>query len=170
MAPEFWVIHNDGRVRYRKNVDIFAMGLTFLSMLQAKEGRHLKPIAEGCLPAEYSQVIGNMMYLRHTRNEANLIVVKKEETDDSETKAIKRVIREATVFKAEERPTAGEILKIFKGLNGQCSGEKQESIAGPSNQTAFEKPKKQDNKPLQVKSTKRKRLRGVSVSVFRIDT
>ncbi len=35
MAPEFWdSVH--GRIEYHKNIDVYAMGLTFLAMLQAR--------------------------------------------------------------------------------------------------------------------------------------
>ncbi len=35
-APEFWDIKQDGELTYHKNVDVYAMALTFLAMLQAR--------------------------------------------------------------------------------------------------------------------------------------
>ena len=34
-APDFWN-SQDGEIRYRKNIDVYAMGLTFLAILQAR--------------------------------------------------------------------------------------------------------------------------------------
>ena len=39
-APEFWD-WNDGNITYRKSIDIYAMGLTFLAILQARFVRFL---------------------------------------------------------------------------------------------------------------------------------
>ena len=35
-APEFWSILKDGSITYHKNVDVFALGLTYLAILQAR--------------------------------------------------------------------------------------------------------------------------------------
>ena len=40
MAPEFFV--GDGKPKYDKSVDVFAMGLLFLTMFQAKPGKPLQ--------------------------------------------------------------------------------------------------------------------------------
>ncbi len=42
-SPEFWQKDPQGRIRYYKYVDIFATGLTFLSMLQFNPGNPLRP-------------------------------------------------------------------------------------------------------------------------------
>ena len=42
-SPEFWQRDAQGRIRYHKYVDIFATGLTFLSMLQFVPGNPLRP-------------------------------------------------------------------------------------------------------------------------------
>ena len=39
MAPEFFV--EDDQPKYDKSVDVFAMGLLFLTMFQAKQGKPL---------------------------------------------------------------------------------------------------------------------------------
>ena len=43
-APEFWD-PGPGRIRYHRNVDVYALGLTFLAMVQAKPGHNLVPTA-----------------------------------------------------------------------------------------------------------------------------
>ncbi len=65
MAPEFWIETSDGKRRYNKSVDIFALGLTFQAILKAEQGGNLKPVAEGCTPAEFTQYIGSVMYTRY---------------------------------------------------------------------------------------------------------
>ena len=46
-APEFWDRKPNGRVKYHRNVDVYAAGLTFAAMLQAKHAGNLVPEAEG---------------------------------------------------------------------------------------------------------------------------
>ena len=42
-APEFWDRQPDERVRYHRNIDVYAAGLTFTAMLQAKPDHSLVP-------------------------------------------------------------------------------------------------------------------------------
>ena len=56
MAPEFWT----NSVRYHMDVDVYAAGLTFTAMLQAKPGSRLIPKPEGSLqPSEENVFIGS---------------------------------------------------------------------------------------------------------------
>ena len=50
-APEFFNSRpdNQGKVRYHRNVDVYAAGLTFVAMLQARPDKNLLPKAEGSL-------------------------------------------------------------------------------------------------------------------------
>lgn len=54
-APEFWNKKPNDRVRYHRNVDVYAAGLTFTAILQAIPGFSLMPKAEGSL--QYSETI-----------------------------------------------------------------------------------------------------------------
>ena len=50
-APEFWDKKPDDRVRYHRNVDVYAAGLTFTAMLQTISGaQSLVPQVEGSKP------------------------------------------------------------------------------------------------------------------------
>ncbi len=95
-APDFWSVAEDGSVTYHKNVDVYALGLTYLGMLQAKEGENLRPLAEGCLPEEEKTPIGLVMHTRITNHKPELevlIVIRKRahEGDSSETSAGKKI-------------------------------------------------------------------------------
>ena len=48
-APEFWDHKPGDKVRYHRNVDVYAAGLTFAAMLQVKPGKKLVPNVEGSL-------------------------------------------------------------------------------------------------------------------------
>ncbi len=111
MAPEFWIPQPDGRKRYNKSVDIFALGLTFQSMLHAEQGKDLKPVAEGCTYAESSQYIGSVMYTRFIYKQPELEVVVDKHSDSHETKVLKDLIRQTTLFRPEARLTSQQILE-----------------------------------------------------------
>ncbi len=112
-APEFWNAGLDGTIRYHKTVDIYALGLTCLSIIQAKEGRQLRPIAEGCRHSELWIPIGQAMFLRHTYSEPDLVIIQRQSRDSKENKLIRQVIRKTTVFKPRERISAENILSLL---------------------------------------------------------
>ena len=59
-APEFWKRTADGKLNYHRNVDVYAMGLTFLAMVQGK--KKLCPTIETPLDAsELHQPIGALI-------------------------------------------------------------------------------------------------------------
>ncbi len=119
MAPEFWIKTKDGKRRYNKSVDIFALGLTFQAILKAEQGDNLKPVAEGCTPVESTQYIGSMMYMRHVYKQPELDVVLYDQSDSTETKYLKEIIRQATWFKPENRPTSSVILEMLLSIHPQ---------------------------------------------------
>ena len=78
-APEFWNTQPDadGKVRYHRNVDVYAAGLTFAAMLQAKPGRSLTPKPEGSLqPSEALMPIGLAAHTRRVNRHPDIDVVK----------------------------------------------------------------------------------------------
>ena len=116
-APEFWKRDPKGRIRYHRSVDIFAAGLTFLAMLQAKQGEDLKPILDTI--QEYSRnPIGLVMFLRERQGKAQIDIVIKEVTDDSLTLGIKELIKKMTNVVPEYRPTAGEVRRLLDSEMG----------------------------------------------------
>ncbi len=114
MAPEFFIVQPDGNIIYHKSVDIFAVGLTFLSILQAEEGKNLRPMAEGCKQAELGQAIGIVMSMRHQNGQSQLVVTSEKEGDDYNTKVVKDLIRWATLFQPNARPSAHEMLQALQ--------------------------------------------------------
>ena len=116
-APEFWdASPEDGKIKYHKDTDTFALGLTFLSLIQAKEGQHLKPVAEDCSEAEKKQPIGLLMLNRRNFAQKELVVVKVRETDNRETKCIKDLIRTATSINPDERTNPKQIWETIMTL------------------------------------------------------
>ena len=61
MAPEFFAEENP---KYSKSVDIFAMGMLFLTMLQAEPGQPLLSPRTGCHANFYSLPQGELFYLK----------------------------------------------------------------------------------------------------------
>ena len=117
MAPEFWIIKRDGTIEYHKSVDIYALGLTFLAMLNCTEGQKLKPVAEGRNQSEVGHAIGLIMYTRHTYGRPELDVVQFDQKDFNDyqlsktsSEALKIIIRKATLFQPEKRPSARYLL------------------------------------------------------------
>ncbi len=116
MAPDFFILKDDGKPKYHKSVDIFALGLTFQAMLQIKEGANLKPFAEGCKLSESSQAIGQIMFNRHLYKQPELVIVKQNNDDCDEIQRVKDLIRQATLFTPDQRPIAQEILETLETL------------------------------------------------------
>ncbi len=98
MAPEFFIVKEDGKPEYHKSVDIFALGLTFLAMIQAQKGNNLRPIAEGCKKFESFQAIGIVMFNRHENGQSELVVLKESESGPDEIRVVEKLIRQATLF------------------------------------------------------------------------
>ncbi len=93
-APEFW---GAGKIEYRRSIDIFAAGLSFLAMLQATdENRRLSPKAEGTLDEdlESKQHIGFIMQLRKRGGQPALQLVLHYVGKDRVTKMSKGLVQE----------------------------------------------------------------------------
>ena len=60
-ALEFWQKDKDGKLNYKKSVDIFASSLTFWAMLQLDARQDLKPCNE-CLSMEPSEKANDIGY------------------------------------------------------------------------------------------------------------
>ncbi len=124
MAPEFWDTKPDGTIDYHKSVDVYALGLTFLAMIDATEGQNLKPVPEGRKQAESGQPTGLIMFTRHMYDQPELDVVTLREGDDYKIKALKGLIKQATWFEPEKRLNAQEMLEPLDILQVISSGLK----------------------------------------------
>ncbi len=116
MAPEFYNQNEKGKIKYHKDVDVYALGLTFAAIISAEEGQNLKPTAVDCEKTEWAQPIGLAMVGRHDSGKPQLIVVQENQTDTIEIQTAKEIIRQATAFNPKERPTAKNIVEKFEAL------------------------------------------------------
>ena len=117
-APEFWDKTSDNRVQYHRDVDIYATGLTFTAILQAKPGHGLTPNAEGfLLPSELKMPIGLAALNRNANDHAQISVVLSDRYNDSITvRRVKCIIEQMTRFSPKSRLTAGQVEKQFDFL------------------------------------------------------
>ena len=115
-APEFWDKQPpDDNIKYHRNIDVYAAGLTFTAMLQAKPGLRLVPIPEGSLqPLETRMPIGLVAYSRLSNNQPDVSVVQQDESDDDTTKRIKDLISKMTRTSAKMRMSAFEAMKTIE--------------------------------------------------------
>ena len=113
MPPESWMESNQGTLKYRRNIDIFSMGLTFLAMVQVQEGEQLLPKVEGEIDhqTEMAKSIGYTMFMRQKTKGPNLNVVVIEDEEKCTTNAsVKMIIRKMVHFRPNNRPSARQVL------------------------------------------------------------
>ena len=118
-APEFWQEGTDGKVHYRRSVDVYSAGLTFLAMIQqrAEPGGILAPKAEGSLHVgEKRNAIGQIMCTRHQYHQPELIVAVDRPEDKMVVRRIKELIRTATKFNHLHRLTATDLSRNLEIL------------------------------------------------------
>ena len=109
-APEFWDKKPDDKVRYHRNVDVYAEGLVFTAMLQAKPGRSLTPKAEGYLNhSETITPIGLTSYNRFVNKQPFLNIVTDTNNDNAVVKRVKKLVRGMTHFVPEKRLSASMV-------------------------------------------------------------
>ena len=116
-APEFWDRKPNDRVRYNRNVDVYAAGLTFAAMLQAKPGCKLVPKAEGSLePSETRMSIGLAAFTRCQNKHSEIRVVAEEHNDTPLVKEIKSIVEAMTYFLPEARFAAEDVAERTDSL------------------------------------------------------
>ncbi len=109
-APEFWDMDANQKIHYHKNVDIYALSLTYLALVTAERGKHLRPHAVGCDPSEHYQPLGLAMFNRNRDKKEEISVVEIVKGDDEEMCTVKRIIQRGTSIRPDVRPTAEEIV------------------------------------------------------------
>ena len=113
-APEFHLRTADHKLEYHRNVDVFALGLTFLAMIQ--NNVYLVPKIETPNEAgEVSTPIGLLLWERKTYGVKPLEVVKitsKGERWDS----VRRDILEMTHVEPNDRASAAEVVQSLERL------------------------------------------------------
>ena len=113
-APEFWNTRPDadGKVKYYRNVDVYAAGLTFAAMIQAQYGRTLVPKAGGSLQsAEAVMPVGLAAHNRMVNRQPDIVIVKDKETDTNVLRKVKELIRGMTHISERDRFSASKVIK-----------------------------------------------------------
>lgn len=117
-APEFWKRDREGRLQYKRSVDIFAAGLTFLAMLQIdKKERKLAPgieVADTMDRSEQEQPIGYTMYVRVKNNQSVPNIISDE--GDDMTREVKKLIKQMILVTPDDRVTAAQVRTTLHGL------------------------------------------------------
>ena len=111
-APEFWFQKPGDTIRYHRNVDVYAAGLTFTAMLQAEPNRNLIPKAEGPVEStELAMPIGLIAYNRIVYAQPDITVVEDRASDSTVVKRVKEVIREMTHISPSRRLAALQVIE-----------------------------------------------------------
>ena len=114
-APEFFQRTSPGKIEYHRNVDIYAAGLTFLAILQArKEQKLLIPQIESPMDDSELRVpsIGLLIAERIKYKVPELNIVKTE----GPSRSLKWFISQMTSVNPEERLSAEKVLDILNNL------------------------------------------------------
>ena len=116
MAPEFWDKNAEDKIRYHKDVDVFALGLTFQAIIKAEKEKALKPNIEDIKETEWALPIGQIMLNRFRSGQPKLTVLLDRPEDNSEMLTIKALIRKSTSFSPANRPSTQQILECLESL------------------------------------------------------
>ena len=123
-APEFFQRTTSGKIKYHRNVDIYAAGLTFLAILQAEKGKKLLiPHIETSMDDSelYTDSIGRLIAERIKYKVKELNIVKIEDQQN----LLKLLISQMTCVNPEKRLSAEETLDI---LNNPKEGYLRKAI------------------------------------------
>ncbi len=116
-APEFWLGEEASKKRYNAKIDVFALGLTFMAMVQDDIGNQgLIPKVKGLKKSQQSLAIGQLMYMRKEDGESHKSIMAEENGDDEFTRIIKSIINEATHVDAVERASAEYVYQQLTAL------------------------------------------------------
>ena len=117
-APEFWNRDKHGRLQYKKSVDVFADGLTFLAMLQTDMPKKfmVNVEVEGAFDAsELDQPIGQTMYTRKKIGVTIPDIIREEGGEMDEM--TKRVKAKTMINESPElRPTAAAVAAELRHI------------------------------------------------------
>ncbi len=120
-APEFFFRTDEGKLQYKRSVDIFAMGLTFLAMIQQKEG--LVPKFETPNePSELHLSSGRILYERITYNVEPQSVVDQSKENMLEQK-IRQIVVKMTCAQAKDRVHAEQVIESLVKLTNTAEDE-----------------------------------------------
>ena len=123
-APEFWNKYPNSEIRYHRNVDIYAAGLTFAAMMQYCLPGSLKPIAEGSMEEHErrNMPIGQAAFIRIQRNQTDFNVIEDKENDVAVTRRVNKLIRGMTNAHGRSRLSAPEVVVSLQGISSVSIG------------------------------------------------
>ena len=122
-APEFFNRGPDNKVRYHRNVDVYAVGLTFAAMLQAQSGSQLVPKVEGSLQDSETRIgIGFVAHERKVYGLSDLQIFKDNIEDNSTQKQLKSIIHDMTQISPAERLRASTVEHMLENLLLETAG------------------------------------------------
>ena len=111
-APEFFWRNQGGRLIYGDSVDIFALGLTYLAMLQHNTGsKALTPRAEIQSDILVDSIGRHMWEIWVFQRQVVEVVRTREDTDT--TGLMKLLIQRMTRFEPEDRPDVDSIVDVI---------------------------------------------------------
>ena len=122
-APEFFQRTSENKINYHRTVDIYALGLTFLGMVQ--DNPFLFPKVE--TPNEPSELYvpaGLLMWERNTYRKEPLALVKPEECTETDLwSQVRKVIAKMTCFESRDRISADEVVGAVSAIVAQSPPE-----------------------------------------------
>ena len=129
-APEFWMRNAEGKLIYHRNVDIYAMGLTFLAMIQ--DNQKLLPRIE--TPREDSELFQNIGALiservRYKVKPQEILSEEKNTYASPLMREVRKLIHVMTKVKPEERITAVEVVQRLEKIQTENALSKFEAAA-----------------------------------------
>ena len=132
-APEFWDKKPGEKVRYHRSVDIYAAGLTFTAMLQAKPGSNLVPEVEGSVQSSETRMpIGLAAFTRCQNNHSEIqVVLTNNKNDTPLVRELKIIIEKMTYFSPGTRLSATELETRLNALQGNESNTLLDHSASP---------------------------------------
>ena len=116
-APEFWKRDKEGKIHYKRSVDIFAAGMTFLAMLQTDSEKKLTPgieVTDSLDRTEEDQAIGYTMYVRVKNNQSVPNIIS--DDGDETTKAVKKLIKHMINYIPDDRVNAAQVCATLHEL------------------------------------------------------
>ena len=121
LGPEFFEISADGKFQFRKTMDIYTTGATFLTMLQGKDNYMVRSGSRCLIPKaeifvnreiEFEQEIGRVQFNRSTHETQEVIEV----SGNGLETAVRVLTRKMMHVTPDSRPTAPEIVERLTGL------------------------------------------------------
>ncbi len=117
-APEFWPFDDYATQRkYNAKIDVFALGLTFMAMIQEDHtNQGLLPKVKGLKKSQQALAIGQLMYMRKEDEEPPMCVMAEQHDDDELMRTFKSLINEATHVEPRQRASAEYVYQKLTAL------------------------------------------------------